>query len=99
MKLKSKLHTIVIPKIDFEDITIPEAVEWLREECRRRDPEGIGINIKLNIPPDDGYAVVNIILKNKTARNAMHFFCQATKLKCRVEKDSLIIERRKSSSD
>lgn len=98
-KLKSKLHTIVIPKIDFEDITIPEAVEWLREECRRRDPEGVGINIKLNIPPDDGYAVVNIILKNKTARYAMHFFCLATKLKCRVEKDSLIIERRKSSSN
>jgi len=94
-KLKSKLHTIVIPKIDFEDITVPEAVKWLREECKRRDPGGVGINIQLNIQPDDGSQVVNIILTNKTAGEAILFFCQASFLRCRVEKNTVILEPRR----
>lgn len=98
-KLKCKLHSIVIPKIDFEDIPVPEAVKYLREECKRRDPEGVGINIILNMPPGNENAVVNLILTNKTARSAIHFFCYSTKLKCRVEKDTVILEPRKSSND
>ncbi len=140
-KIQQKLKSIKIPRIDFEDVTIPTAVKYLREQSKQLDPEGVGVNIFLRLapegdekkaaaaprpaaapaaaPPADGAApaapaaegaaaegaaaetakaeeptnsaVVNLILTNKTLGEAIHFLCQAAKLKFRVEKYAVVI--------
>ncbi len=152
-KIQQKLKSIKIPRIDFEDVTIPTAVKYLREQSKQLDPEGVGVNIFLRLAaegddkkagaapaarpaaapaapaaapaadgaaapapaaapadgaapaadgaaadgaaaaaaPDANSAVVNLILTNKTLGEAIHFLCQAAKLKFRVEKYAVVI--------
>ena len=165
-KIQQKLNSIKIPRLDFEDVTIPTAIKYLREQSKQLDPEGVGVNIFLRLaaPPnkksteteaadpsaaetpgvpgvpggpggpgvpggpgapgafvpgaaagegvagaeggaaaaeatagDDktaepvNNAVINLILTNKTLGEAIHFLCQAAKLKFRVEKYAVVI--------
>jgi general secretion pathway protein D len=142
-KIQQKLKSIKIPRIDFEDVTIPTAVKYLREQSKQLDPEGVGVNIFLRLAPEGSdkkaaaaapatrsaappgappgvppggapteaaapaeaaaegedakseepinSAVVNLILTNKTLGEAIHFLCQAAKLKFRVEKYAVVI--------
>lgn len=48
-KIRQKLKSIVIPRIDFEDITVETAVSYIREQSKQLDPEGVGINIFLRL--------------------------------------------------
>ena len=48
-KIRQKLKSIVIPRLDFEDITVETAVRHLREQSKQLDPEGVGINIFLRL--------------------------------------------------
>ncbi len=55
-KIQTKLKSIVIPRIDFEDVTIPTAIKYLREQSKQLDPEGEGINIFLRLAQADPQA-------------------------------------------
>jgi len=48
-KIRQKLQSIIIPRLDFEDITVETAVRHLREQSKQLDPEGVGINIFLRL--------------------------------------------------
>jgi general secretion pathway protein D len=48
-KIQQKLKSIVIPRIDFEDVTIQTAIKYLREQSKQLDPEGVGVNIFLRL--------------------------------------------------
>jgi hypothetical protein len=92
-KLKQKLSTIIIPRVDFEDITIPDAIKYLREQSKQLDPEGVGINIFLMLPPENKDEVVNLVLTNKTLGEAIYFFCRAANLKLRIDKYAVVISK------
>ncbi|MFA7230610.1 MAG: hypothetical protein WC071_05020 [Victivallaceae bacterium] len=53
-KIQQKLNGIIIPRIDFEDVTIPTAIKYLREQSKQLDPEGVGVNIFLRLKPLEG---------------------------------------------
>ncbi|MCP3968203.1 MAG: hypothetical protein GY750_00755 [Lentisphaerae bacterium] len=53
-KLKEKLKSIIIPKVNFEDLPLPTAINFLREQSQNRDPEGKGVNIFLRVTPKEG---------------------------------------------
>lgn len=42
-----KLHSLILPKIDFEETPLSEAIEFLRQQSIAHDPEKKGINILL----------------------------------------------------
>lgn len=48
-KIQQKLKSIVIPRIDFEDVTIPTAIKYIREQSKVHDPDGEGVNIFLRL--------------------------------------------------
>jgi hypothetical protein len=48
-KIREKLRSIIIPRLDFEDITVETAVRHLREQSKQLDPEGSGVNIFLRL--------------------------------------------------
>lgn len=45
-----KLQSLIIPTIDFEDATLSEAIDYLRQQSRALDESNKGINIVLNLP-------------------------------------------------
>lgn len=53
-KVAGKLQSIVIPRIEFRNTTLSDAVEYLRQESRRLDPDpnpdARGVNIVLRLP-------------------------------------------------
>jgi general secretion pathway protein D len=48
-KIQEKLKSIIIDRVDFEDVTVPTAVKYLREQSKQLDPEGVGVNIFLRL--------------------------------------------------
>jgi hypothetical protein len=47
----SRLDRIIIPKVDLRNVTVEEAIEFLRRETKRLDPEGAGVNFVLKTNP------------------------------------------------
>jgi len=47
--IKRKLSEIVLPKVDFRDSTVREAMEFLNQRARALDTEGTGVNIVLKL--------------------------------------------------
>lgn len=45
--LQKKLDSIIIPRIDFEDVAVETAVKNLRDQSRQYDPEHLGVNLVL----------------------------------------------------
>lgn len=45
VKINGKLNKIIIPKIDFRDSTVREAIEFLVKKSKELDPEKEGVNI------------------------------------------------------
>ena len=56
--INAKLRRIVIPSIEFRQTTLRDAVEFLRQEARRLDPEQTGVNIFLKLPAGGARAAV-----------------------------------------
>lgn len=57
--INRKLKEIVIDHIEFEDVTIPTVVKYLKQRSKDRDPEKVGVNIFLRLSggaPAEGQA-------------------------------------------
>ena len=50
--LEKKLNSIIIPRIDFDNVSIASAIRNLSEQSRRLDPERLGVNIVLRTYDD-----------------------------------------------
>ena len=57
--LQKKLDSIIIPRIDFEDVTVATAVKNLRDQSRLHDPERLGVNIFLRRSDNSAAAQTN----------------------------------------
>ena len=54
--INRKLKDIIIDHIEFEDVTIPTVVKYLKQRSKDRDPEKVGINIFLRLSSGDATA-------------------------------------------
>lgn len=46
--IRERLESIRLPRVRFDDVPLLEVVKWLKEEVRRRDPNGRGVNFFVN---------------------------------------------------
>ena len=46
-KIRQKLETIMIPKVEFEEASIADVIRYLQRVSKEADPEGKGVNILL----------------------------------------------------
>jgi hypothetical protein len=65
-QLVQKMQTIIIPKIEFTEVPLPDALNFLSAEARKHDPLKMGINIVLltreKSPPKITLSVRNLSL-------------------------------------
>ena len=50
---EDKLKLIIIPVVEFEDITFGEAIEFLEQRAKELDPEGLGVRLHIVEPQLD----------------------------------------------
>lgn len=52
--IQQKLKLIILPSVEFHETTVADALEFLRQECRRLDPDpdpqARGVNFLLKLP-------------------------------------------------
>lgn len=54
VKINQKLNGIILPRVDFRESTVREAIEFLVQKSKQLDPEGAGVNIVLKLDDQGG---------------------------------------------
>jgi general secretion pathway protein D len=92
--LSDKLDSIIIPKIDFNDSSIRDALDFIKRKAYQLDTtEPKGINIVLKIKPDSAEASSQITLglTDVPLRAALDYVARAANLKIKVEPHAVVI--------
>ena len=90
--INRKLDEIIIPRVDFRDATIREALDFLKQrsvalDTTDQDPTRRGINIVLKVPADspEADARITLSLNDIPLRAAIDYVAKAANLKLKVE--------------
>lgn len=98
--MRHKLHSIILPRITFEEASIDGVVKYLKSRSRELDPAGEGINIVLQIQPpgerrvgryDPSMLTVSLELENIPMLEAIRYVCEAADLRFKVDPYAVII--------
>jgi general secretion pathway protein D len=90
-----KLDDIIVPRINFTDATVREAIEYLRQRSVALDTTGIederGVNIVLKLDPSAASQTITIDLANIPLREALDYITRLAGLKIKVEPFAVLI--------
>jgi len=93
--LERKTHSLIIPKIDVDEITIQDFVDLLRDETRKQDPDHTGVNFFLRFDPNREQEIkqrqVTLSFTNLPVEEIVRYLCLATGLKYRIEASAVVI--------
>ena len=94
--INNKLDTIIIPRIDFTDSSIKEALDFIKKRASdldEGDSENKGINIVLKLPPDspDAAYPITLSLSDVPLREALRYVTEAANLKIKIERHAVVV--------
>ena len=94
--INRKLDEIIVPRINFTDATVREAIEYLRQRSEVLDTEAInpadrGVNIVLKLDQAASSQTVTIDLANLPLREALTYITNLANLKFKVEPFAVLI--------
>lgn len=104
--INRKLDDIIIPRIDFQDVTIREALDFLKQKAvsldtTESDPAKRGVNLVLNIPEGSPEASsrITLSLTDIPLRAAINYVANAANLKLKVEPYAVAIVLQSTPTD
>lgn len=104
--INRKLDEIIIPRIDFQDVTIREALDFIKQraaalDTTEQDPAKKGVNIVLNIPEGapEGSARITLGLTDIPLRAAISYVANAANLKLKVEPFAVSVVQQNTPTD
>lgn len=94
--INNKLDSIIIPRIDFTDSSIKEAIAFIKKrsaELDQDDSENKGINIVLKLPPDspDAAYPITLSLTDVPLREALRYLTESANLKIKIETHAVVV--------
>jgi general secretion pathway protein D len=94
--INNKLDTIIIPRIDFTDASIKEALDFIKKRAAdldTGDSDNKGINIVLKIPPDSlaSSGTFTLALDNTPLRDVLTYVTRALDLKIKIEPHAVVV--------
>jgi general secretion pathway protein D len=94
--INNKLDSIIIPRIDFTDSSIKEALDFIKKrasELDEGDSENKGINIVLKLAPDspDAAYPITLSLSDVPLREALRYVTEAANLKIKIETHAVVV--------
>lgn len=104
--LSNKLDDIIIPRIDFTDSSVVEALGFLRKRAAElddteSDPSRKGVNIVLKLPPDsaDSSYPITLSLTDVPLGAALDYVARAANLKTKIERHAVVIVPQTENTD
>jgi len=101
-----KLDDIIIPKIDFNEATVREALDFIKLraaalDTNEQDPARKGLNIVLKLSPDAPEAAsrITLSLSDVPLRAAIDYVARAANLKLKVEPYAVVVVPQSESTD
>jgi Type II secretory pathway, component PulD len=94
--INRKLDELIVPRINFTDATVREAIEYLRQRSEILDTEAMdaanrGVNIVLKLDQAAASQTVTIDLANLPLREALTYITNLANLKFKVEPFAVLI--------
>lgn len=104
--LSNKLDKIIIPKIDFTDSSVVEALGFLRKRAAElddteSDPSRKGVNIVLKLPPNsaDSSYPITLSLSDVPLGAALDYVARAANLKTKIERHAIVVVPQTENTD
>ncbi|MBB5351714.1 hypothetical protein HNR46_001953 [Haloferula luteola] len=94
--IQMKMRKIIIPTIDFEDISVSDAIEFLRMrsiefDTVELDPQKKGIKIVVR-GPFQSQRIQELRLRNVPLAEALNYICEATRLRWSIDDFAVTIK-------
>jgi len=93
VSLQNKLESLKFETITFEDTEIETVITYLKNESKKIDPDGEGVNFVVKVSPqvkkDD--IKVNLSLLNISMSDVLRYVCQTTGLQYRIQDNTVLI--------
>ncbi len=96
-KTPEKARRLVLPRLKFEDATVQQVVQFLRQQSKRLDPEGEGVNFMLELDQRVSAAArpkITLDFRNLPLSEAIRYVCMAGGLQYKIEDYAVIIADR-----
>ena len=87
----AKLKSIRVPRVQFNNVTIGEAVEYFQMKSRELDPTKRGVNIIAKIPEGADKVAFSLDLTDVPLDVALGYAVRMTNLSMRVEPHAVVI--------
>lgn len=104
--IAKKLEEIKIPRIDFTDSSIVEAIGFLRKRAAELDeteddPKRKGVNIVLKLPADspDASYPITLSLQDVPLGTALDYVSRTANLKTKIERHAVVIVPQSENTD
>lgn len=91
--VQNKLDKLIINRVEMKDVTIGEAVDYLRKTSRELDPEKSGVNFVFSDVDQNG-ARIDVDLADLPLGEALKYICLSAGVAYRVEKYAVVITNR-----
>ena len=95
MATAEKLKTIIVPKVDFEQTPLKEALTFLQEQSRLHDPEKKGVNFMVR-DPSVLDKPITLKLTNISLMTALQYACGQSSLRFTIEKHTVVLKPAKA---
>jgi general secretion pathway protein D len=94
--INNKLDEIIIPRIDFTDSSIKEALDFIKKRAAdldEGDSDNKGINIVLKLPANSTEAAypITLSLSDVPLREALRYVTEAANLKIKIETHAVVV--------
>ncbi len=104
--INRKLDEIIIPRIDFRDATIREALDFIKQrtvalDTAEQDPSRRGINVVLKLPADapEANSRITLSLNDIPLRAAIDYVAKAANLKLKIEPYAVAVVSQSEPTD
>jgi hypothetical protein len=95
MATAEKLKTIIVPKVDFEQTPLKEALTFLQEQSRLHDPEKKGVNFIVR-DPSVLDKPITLKLTNISLMTALQYACSLSSLRFTIKKHTVVLKPAKA---
>lgn len=89
--IRRKLDSIVLPRVNFRDAVMGNALDFVREELRRLDREGKGVNIVVNLSDEIKQRKITLDLIDVTASEVLKYMAEVGGFEVRVDRSIVYV--------
>ena len=86
-----KAATLILPRVEFLDATLPATLDYLVNRSRALDPEKLGVNVVLDVPPEQRETRITLSLRDAPLREALRYAAQLADLIVMEEPYALVV--------